>query len=182
MEAGFEEHPLCSDPEGSDEQDKEEAKESAPSPAPTRSTRSKTRAVDLEDESEGEGLSDPDEAMSCKKATRPTEMTPSSPDPQIYKNWFGWAKSTVVPRVGSLTTAGSRLRVSSAGKSWTASATLTKGSEPTITNVGLAPTPLLPCLAALPETDWRAVRTTLMRKSWASKPMRLKRWLASFIP
>jgi hypothetical protein len=53
MEAGFEEHPLCSDPEGSDEQDEEEAKEGAPSLAPTRSTQSKTRAVDSQDESEG---------------------------------------------------------------------------------------------------------------------------------
>jgi hypothetical protein len=65
---GFEDHPLCSDPEGSKEQDKEEppsdAEKSAPAPAPERSADLKTRAVDLEEESGGNGLSNWDEAMS----------------------------------------------------------------------------------------------------------------------
>jgi hypothetical protein len=63
-EVGFEEHPACSDAEGSEGQDEEEVEESGPSPAPKRNTRSKTRAGDVNDESEGEGLSDRDEAMS----------------------------------------------------------------------------------------------------------------------
>jgi hypothetical protein len=66
---GFEDHPLCSDPEESEGSDGEEppsdADKSAPSSAPERSTRSTARtARDLEEGSEGEGLSDRDEAMS----------------------------------------------------------------------------------------------------------------------
>jgi hypothetical protein len=67
-EVGFEDHPLCSEPEDNEDSDKEEppssSRKSAPSSAPERSTRSTARARDLEEESEGEGLSDRDEALS----------------------------------------------------------------------------------------------------------------------
>jgi hypothetical protein len=63
-EVGFEEHPACSEAEGSEGQDEEAVEESGPLPTPKRNTRSKTRAGDVNDESEGEGLSDRDEAMS----------------------------------------------------------------------------------------------------------------------